>query len=245
MKLEKLDVSFPVRMAADESWYLARDARKRLNPHCPLAANEKCPRYYLSVKHAAAAHALSQDLSGETRSRIEGVWEASDVFASTELSVETRFGRNGSLNGVDGFCPEVTARILGLYCSALSAYPDGDVKTTQHKLLSASNAPESDPRWEWMVVQPRHYTECFEYSVYSQGKKPSKPQKRSLAKSLRWAVLERDGRRCVYCGKTPQESELHVDHKVSVADGGSDSLDNLVTACAACNLGKGAKSVTC
>ena len=234
-------------VAADETWYTRRDGRRNLTAHCPLAANETCPRYYLSQKHAAKAEVASLDLEASTQTRINEKWASSDVFASIEASVGTWFSKDGTLRGVDGFCPEVTARIFGLYCSSLRTYPDEQAKTSARKVLNAENTPKTDPRWEWMVVEPRHYTECHEFSVYSSSgtsrKPPAKGGKRTLGPKLRFSVLQRDGLRCVYCGKTPAESALHIDHKISVADGGTDLLENLVTACEECNLGKGARSV--
>lgn len=56
---------------------------------------------------------------------------------------------------------------------------------------------------------------------------------------LRTLVLARDGYSCVYCGST---EDLHADHRISVTRGGSNALENLVTACAPCNLSKGPKS---
>ena len=62
----------------------------------------------------------------------------------------------------------------------------------------------------------------------------------AVSKSLRFAVLTRDGYTCRYCGAKPQDVELHVDHVVPVALGGSDVPENLVAACAPCNSGKAA-----
>lgn len=56
----------------------------------------------------------------------------------------------------------------------------------------------------------------------------------------RFRILARDGFRCVYCGATPGEAELHVDHRQPRSRGGSDHPTNLVTACRACNLSKAA-----
>lgn len=56
----------------------------------------------------------------------------------------------------------------------------------------------------------------------------------------RWAVLERDRFTCRYCGQFAPNVMLHVDHVVPVSEGGTDDLDNLVVACAACNQGKNA-----
>ena len=46
---------------------------------------------------------------------------------------------------------------------------------------------------------------------------------------------------CVYCWGPLGESP-HVDHMIPLARGGSDSIDNLVWACAPCNLKKHAKT---
>ena len=62
---------------------------------------------------------------------------------------------------------------------------------------------------------------------------------------LRFTVLQRDGFRCQYCGRTAADPGvvLHVDHVVPVAVGGATSASNLVTACADCNLGKSSRPV--
>jgi hypothetical protein len=61
----------------------------------------------------------------------------------------------------------------------------------------------------------------------------AKPSKR-----LRYEVLRRDGFRCRYCGATPAEAELHIDHVVPEALGGATEAANLATACEPCNSGK-------
>ena len=58
------------------------------------------------------------------------------------------------------------------------------------------------------------------------------------SKRLRFEILKRDGFRCIYCGATPIQSPLHVDHVKPEADGGTDDPANLVTACRDCNGGK-------
>ncbi len=59
-------------------------------------------------------------------------------------------------------------------------------------------------------------------------------------RKLRQQVLDRDGHVCQYCGS---EENLHIDHiipKRLVGEQG-DTLENLITACRACNLSKGGK----
>jgi 5-methylcytosine-specific restriction endonuclease McrA len=60
-----------------------------------------------------------------------------------------------------------------------------------------------------------------------------------LPPAVRFAVLQRDGFTCQYCGRQAPLVILHVDHRVSRANGGSDEMSNLVAACSACNFGKG------
>lgn len=62
--------------------------------------------------------------------------------------------------------------------------------------------------------------------------------------SLRFEVFKRDAFTCRYCGSQSPEAILEVDHVLLRVGGGSDELDNLVTACYACNRGKGARLLT-
>lgn len=58
---------------------------------------------------------------------------------------------------------------------------------------------------------------------------------------LRFRVLQRDGFRCVQCGRTPATTPgvvLHIDHIVAWSRGGATVLENLQTLCESCNLGK-------
>jgi hypothetical protein len=63
---------------------------------------------------------------------------------------------------------------------------------------------------------------------------------RKVSIRTRFEVFKRDGFRCLYCGATPVMRPLHVDHVIALANGGSNSPANLVTACRDCNLGKSA-----
>lgn len=65
--------------------------------------------------------------------------------------------------------------------------------------------------------------------------------RKTIPKRTRFEVFKRDEFACVYCGAHPPNVILHVDHIHPVAEGGTDDIDNLITACAPCNLGKGAE----
>jgi 5-methylcytosine-specific restriction endonuclease McrA len=57
----------------------------------------------------------------------------------------------------------------------------------------------------------------------------------------RRALFARDGWRCVYCGSS--STRLTLDHVVPRSRGGESSWENVVTACAPCNLRKGDRSL--
>ena len=58
-------------------------------------------------------------------------------------------------------------------------------------------------------------------------------------KISRRALFARDGWRCVYCGTSG--GRLTLDHVVPRSKGGESIWENVVTACAPCNLRKGDK----
>lgn len=67
----------------------------------------------------------------------------------------------------------------------------------------------------------------------------SNVKRRTIGKRLRFEVLKRDRFTCQYCGRSSDDgTELHVDHIVPVSSGGTNTTENLTTACIDCNLGK-------
>jgi HNH endonuclease len=67
-----------------------------------------------------------------------------------------------------------------------------------------------------------------------------KPTRVALSKRTRFEVFKRDGFQCQYCGAHPPGVLLHVDHIMPASLGGSGDMDNLITSCEPCNLGKAA-----
>lgn len=66
----------------------------------------------------------------------------------------------------------------------------------------------------------------------------------AIGKKVRFEVFKRDGFCCVYCGSSPAESELEVDHIIPKCKGGSDDIANLATSCFKCNRGKSGTQLT-
>ena len=69
-------------------------------------------------------------------------------------------------------------------------------------------------------------------------------KRKQLSKKLRFEVFKRDGFVCQYCGSVPPNALLQVDHIAPVALGGENHIDNLITSCQPCNIGKGATSLS-
>ncbi len=68
-------------------------------------------------------------------------------------------------------------------------------------------------------------------------------ERKPISTKTRFEVFKRDQFTCQYCGAHPPKVVLHVDHIVPVAGGGQNTMDNFITACAPCNLGKGARDL--
>ena len=63
--------------------------------------------------------------------------------------------------------------------------------------------------------------------------------------ATRWQVFQREGWKCVACGRTSHDGAiLHVDHIVPRSKGGPDTLENFQTLCETCNIGKSNRDAT-
>jgi len=63
-------------------------------------------------------------------------------------------------------------------------------------------------------------------------------ERKPLSLRKRFFVMRRDQFACVRCGASGVGVRLEIGHRVAVARGGSDDLDNLVTLCFDCNRGQ-------
>jgi len=63
-------------------------------------------------------------------------------------------------------------------------------------------------------------------------------KRESFTKKKRFDIFKRDGFRCQYCGSSPPEVVLEIDHIHPISKGGTNTIDNLLTACFDCNRGK-------
>jgi hypothetical protein len=76
-------------------------------------------------------------------------------------------------------------------------------------------------------------------------KEPKMMRSRTIGVNIRIEIFKRDKYTCQYCGwkNGTQKGDrvLHIDHKIPVYFGGTNNINNLVTACYRCNISKNNK----
>jgi hypothetical protein len=76
---------------------------------------------------------------------------------------------------------------------------------------------------------------------WKKRRRRSGPPRIPIPAEVRRQVYARDRYTCAYCGRGGRGIRLTIDHVFPVALGGTNEIGNLVTACRACNMSKGAK----
>lgn len=228
----------------DFAWYSSKSKSLRLSPRCPIARSELCPRYYASYWLLGNA-GITTKITDADKERLDRKWS---IFKPVVLEEEAGISHSdGKFCSITNFCPEVAYDVFGLFASSLWRYADELDSDLAHEKLGREQARSDDPRWQWSSVTGRHFTECREYSLFGDMTATKTGRRRTAARAgmsakLRWQVFSRDNFVCKYCGRRPPDVALEVDHRISVVDGGTDDIENLITACVDCNRGKGAES---
>ncbi len=209
----------------DKSQYQERSRKLKLPQRCPLVGY--CQRWawtiyaYNYMELPNPTDDIADVLRGTNDLPID--YDEKKVVLSVEPPSITKGKDHYS---VENLCPEVPLFAAGYTPDVV---PSGAV--TSFSWLKGSGVES---------VEYKHFSECLEF-IQSDAKKP---KRRILSAKVRFQVLKRDNFICAYCGKSREQGAvLHVDHKISVRDGGSNDLSNLVTSCEECNLGKGSDSI--
>lgn len=121
-------------------------------------------------------------------------------------------------------------------------FPDGRTRSRSCETKEQAEVAVRELRKQYLSELGYHYNGHTEY--WYADRQPGRESRRDIGPKTRFDVLTRDAYRCQYCGAPAPEVRLHVDHIIPVIDGGSDDMDNLVTACQDCNLGKGRRPAT-
>jgi 5-methylcytosine-specific restriction endonuclease McrA len=172
------------------------------------------------------------------------IWEGSDAFDPDDrILLAAHNNRLPSDEYGVRFPPKSEVTPLLLKCPACKDRIDisfewVDAHAPQNETIFDFDCPHC-----WSVICFKDSTSIRKILAFRKRcKKWIEPEGRKVGRvgpALRFKVLERDGFRCQYCGASPDNTSLHIDHVLPIAAGGTNELENLKTACAACNLGKG------
>lgn len=220
--------------------YFKKSEEKKLPNRCPIL--NYCGRRFNTLD-------LFSDISKYTPhlSRVESL-QKEGVIPLDYLEKEIQFqgeapsiikGDNIDYVIFNNMCPEVSLfdRMNSFRFSNDKAYTTCDY--------------DPERRTEITNVEFKHYSDCQEFSThhFNLQNKPKQrvaqnKKRKTISKTIRFAILQRDKFTCKYCGnKATENIKLHVDHVIPVSKGGTDDLNNLVTSCSECNIGKSDKII--
>jgi len=151
------------RLIPNIDWYISVSEIKHLQPRCPFATVQDCPRFYQSL--SLLGEAGSTAIEPEEDEHLLGYWKRSDLWPRTDEYATSIEGPSGSPRIFSKFCPEVAYDRFGYFASYLSRYADGIDTDLAHKRLGEEGVQRSDWRWQWRFVEHMHYTDCPLYSV--------------------------------------------------------------------------------
>jgi hypothetical protein len=91
--------------------------------------------------------------------------------------------------------------------------------------------------------EARQFSSCLLEKLRREQEEEERIEKlqRTACKSLRDRVIERDGKKCRYCGRELPDKEIYLDHVIPYSLGGLTEYGNLVVACFHCNSKKAGK----
>ena len=134
----------------------------------------------------------------------------------------------------EGFLPGATT--VGRVCKNDEGIPDLYIN---YVFFSSNGLLLKKPTIEVLVKKAEKMMQEKVKNKMGPSKKVAK--RNPLGSRLRHECFKRDNYLCKDCGATKEESTLHCDHILPVAQGGTDELSNLQTLCANCNLAKSDK----
>ena len=106
----------------NSEWYLRVSRERGVNPRCPFATVERCPRYYQSL--SLLGEASSTKMPSDEDKRLKVFWEKSDLWPRTAEQATSVSSSNERWLSLSEFCPEVMYQRFGLFAKGLDNYSD-------------------------------------------------------------------------------------------------------------------------
>ena len=201
--------------------------------------------------------AIAEELKRIAKKLGKATVSKNDIETHGKLSysvVNKRFGSLRKALEFSGLTPQrymnaTDPELLKLLVELWETTLEKEGRTPQRKDLSTYGFPVSGDTYtrrfgSWKKALIRAYESATTDQLDEESSIEEKPEKadtrksRTLSLRKRFFVLKRDGFTCKMCGANGPGVKLEVDHVLPVAEGGSDSLDNLQTLCFECNRGK-------
>ncbi|HDY76293.1 MAG TPA: hypothetical protein ENH49_07185, partial [Candidatus Marinimicrobia bacterium] len=151
-------------LTPDLKWYTAISNKRGVQPRCPFATIEKCPRNYQSLSLLGIA-GLSTPIQKDEDERLEKYWKSTDIWPKTAEQETSISGSNGKKSDFSNFCPEVSFDRFGYFASYLGRYNSEIDSGNAVELYTKQGAPSGHWCWNWAGVTELHYTDCHLYSI--------------------------------------------------------------------------------
>ena len=119
----------------------------------------------------------------------------------------------------------------------------GKLVTPEQKVQEERRLEEEQRREQEQKVQEQRR---LEETRRREEERRNRPRRRAMSSQeradIRDVLYRKQQGKCFACGVKLQKQFFHIDHKVPVAQGGSDELRNFQLLCPTCNTSKGARS---
>ena len=93
------------------------------------------------------------------------MWTKRDVCAASREEDVGIMSEGEQSRHYSNLCPEVSYRAFGLFASDLYRFKDDIDMREAHRSLREEKAPLDDWRWNWIHIEPMHFTDCSYYSM--------------------------------------------------------------------------------
>jgi hypothetical protein len=142
-------------------WYKKLSTAHGIEPRCPYATVESCPRYYESLWLLGTAG--DDPIPKSEDRRLYRKWRKSDLWYRTREYAASISGSNKNI--FDNFCPEVAFNRFGYFATYLYRFTDDIDREGRIRILKSEPSIADDWRLHWADLTPLHYSDCPLFSI--------------------------------------------------------------------------------
>ena len=209
-----------------------------------VAGSNKEPEVGVFVQTRKTSSAINENKL-QVGQKVWMKWTGGPIVAQSELlSWHTGKFDNGNINAIRDRC--IGTKLFGLnnYWESVSAKTSGFfavILLTGEKWIDPVYPKSRSQGSSWIYLDTAEKREQWLRNDSEKQMKDNNPSGRAIPKSLRFLILKRDEFTCQYCGRQAPTVELHIDHIIPWKIEKKHREENLIAACADCNIGKSDK----